>query len=962
RALLQDGFNNTANTFVWPICSNAMDGKSISWNYIYQAVKMNKRKKELSEGNNELNVSKAKRSLRENSQLTAENNFEIPVQPQSNDSKRKSKPTTAETKQEWEEKSQENTKALTVNLQTSSNDEGRNTTSEVKQLSQAKEFLSLPLSQNSAGKFVPVFAKPKKDLTETPERNDGEAAGFHAEQTLMMHKRQEILESNLQCTDSNLACESSEADMQEAKFPPESFQLMGTKVQEAGDMVISHCQKCTSEGLDVKTQNQHKIKNISNEAAMVGDSDQGTGIASNLQEDNCDKNTFVELVPLFPDTLCHEDADSHENRNLSLGSLECPIEKDVSCSTLTEHRISDRGKGNQNEDLLNSCFETVDQKKPTEEDEIAIKLGNFVNEEKETKNVHEEDIDLMDTSIKSKMESNLMKPHFLVDLNITTDKEKNNSCTRGRGAEQSSSDKGAEQNSPFKDGKAAEQNSLHSSGKIAEHSDLCSAGKIADRSSSKSSGKATQQSSPCISAEVVAEQRGNYKITEQSSPQSSGRVLDQKSLQSSGKVAEQGSPHNSGRVSEKISSDKDRDISGKDFLSSTQSIIVDLKMDVEVTESKSIQATETIGLFCLQTEGCDHSECSSSSLQPALYTGESDTGKEEAEKKSETSVGTRAESDPNASTLLIDNSFICENNQEDCITLEWWKENGSEKQSPFSIRDSRPNAFEVKQSTEIVPQAATQIPEAGIESSPLSFGLPLNVKNNEEMVICEKNKMNPLPMENCLSPIDVLEQLEREKVIINHKRETGANSGGWKSLSAADTGLPSSGALRDPSPVDQTCSTWEDALSLDLELLPDNPLQAVLEDNRVEFPRQQPFSVDSNCSPSIPESDLYPERERRGPKTPVPIINTSYPNKLQPRVEMMEGGCDPTKEEDATDVVCGLIIELSNLNRLIMNTHRDLESLKRLKYRKSKQSGRFIVHALKGATNTLYTVKKWKEI
>nr|XP_032636215.1 uncharacterized protein C19orf57 homolog [Chelonoidis abingdonii] len=919
---------------------------------------MNKRKKEPSEGNSELSVSKAKRSLRENSQLTAENNFEIPVQPQSNDSERKSKPTTAGTKQERSEKSQENPEALAVNLQTSSNDEERETTSEPKQLSQAQEFISLPLSQNSAGKFVPVFAKLKRGLTETPERNDGETAGFHTEQTVMMHKLQEILDSNLQCTGSNLACESSEADMQDAKFLPESFQLMVSKVQEAGDMEISHGQKCTSEGLDVKTQNAQKIKNISTKAAMIGDSHQGTGIAFNLQEDSCDKNTFVELVHLFPDTLCHEDAGSHENRNLSLGSLECPIEKDVSCSILTEYRISNRGKGNQNEDL-NSCLENVDQKIPTE-DEIAIKLGNFVKEEKETENVHGEVIDLMDTSIKSKMESNLMKPQFLVDLNITTDKEKNNSCTRGRGEEQRSSDKGAEQTSPFKDDKAAaEQNSLHSSGKIAEHSDLCSAGKIADRSSSKSSGKTTQQSSPCIRAEVVVEQRGSCKVTEQSSPQSSGRVLDRKSLQSSGKVAEQSSLHNSGRVSEKINSDKDGDTSGKDFLSSTQSMIVDLKMDVEVTELKSIQATETTCLFCIQTEGCGHLECNNTSLQTAFYNGESHTGKEEAEKKSKTSEGTRAESDPNASAALIDNGFICENNQEDYITLEWGKENGSQKvrpgrkQSPFGICDARPNPLEVKQSnTEIVPQAATQIPEAGIKSSPLLFGLSLNVKNNEEMVICEKNKMDPVPMENYLSPIDVLEQLEREKVVVNHKRETDANSGVWKSLSAADTGL-SSGALRDPSPVDQTCSLWEDALSLDLEFLPDNPLQTVLEDNRVEFPLKQPFSVDSNCSPSIPESDLYPERERR-PKTPVQIINISYPNKLQPRVEMMEGGCDPTKEEDATDVVCGLIIELSNLNRLIMNTHRDLESLKRLKYRKSRQSGRFIAHGLKGATNTLY--------
>ncbi|XP_075773243.1 break repair meiotic recombinase recruitment factor 1 isoform X2 [Pelodiscus sinensis] len=928
---------------------------------------MNKRKKELS-GDNELNISKAKRSLRENSQLTAETNFEIPV-PQSHDSEQKSKPTTAVTKQEWEEKSQENSEALAGNLQTSSNDEGIKNSPELKQL-------SLPLSQNSSGKFVPVFAKPKKGLTETPQRKNGEAAEFQTEQTLMMHKLQETLESNLRCTDNSLACEPSEVDMQEAKSPPGSSQLMGTKVQEAEDTVIPHCQKCTSEGLDVKTQNQHKINNISNEAAMVGVSHQGT--ASNLKEDSCDQNTYVELVPLFPDTLCQKDAGSHENRNLSLGSLECPIQKDESYSILAEHRIFEGGKDRQNEDV-NSSLQNVDQKKLTEEDETAIKLSN-VKEEKGTKSMHGEGVALVDTSIKSKMESRIIKPQFLVNLNITTDEEQNNNtCTSGRAEEQSSSDKGAEQRNPFKDAKAAEQNSPHGSGKIAEHSDLCSVDKIVGESYSKSSGKATLQSSPCTGDEVVVEQGGSCKVTEQSSPNSSGAFLEQKSENGDGKVVKQRSPHSSGNVSEKTGNDRDREISGKDFPSSSQSIIVDLKMDVEVTESKSVQTTETISLFCLQTERCGPLECSSASQQPAFYTGEPDAGKEEAEKERERSVGTRAESSPVALDSLIDSCFIHENNQEDHIPLEWWKANGSEglrpdrKQSPVSICDSGPNILEVKQSnTDSVPQAATQIPETGIKSSPLSLGLLWNVKNNEETVICEKHKMDPVPMENCLSPldlnittdeeqnmctsrcVDVLEQLKREKVI-SHKRGTDANSGGWPSLSAADISLPT-GALSDPLPVDQTCSSWEDALSLDLELLPDSQFQSVLEDNRVELSQQQPFSVGSNCSPSIPE------REHRDPQMPVPVINISYPNKLQTRVEMMEESCDSTKEQDATDVVCGLIIELSNLNRLIMNTHRDLESFKRLKYRKSRQSGKFFAHALKGATNTVYTVKKWKEV
>ncbi|KAK1342652.1 hypothetical protein QTO34_015418 [Cnephaeus nilssonii] len=44
--------------------------------------------------------------------------------------------------------------------------------------------------------------------------------------------------------------------------------------------------------------------------------------------------------------------------------------------------------------------------------------------------------------------------------------------------------------------------------------------------------------------------------------------------------------------------------------------------------------------------------------------------------------------------------------------------------------------------------------------------------------------------------------------------------------------------------------------------------------------------------------------------------------------------------EDATDTMRGLIIELSNLNRLIMNAHRDLEAFKRLNYRKAKPAGK----------------------
>ncbi|XP_076977744.1 break repair meiotic recombinase recruitment factor 1 isoform X6 [Tamandua tetradactyla] len=50
--------------------------------------------------------------------------------------------------------------------------------------------------------------------------------------------------------------------------------------------------------------------------------------------------------------------------------------------------------------------------------------------------------------------------------------------------------------------------------------------------------------------------------------------------------------------------------------------------------------------------------------------------------------------------------------------------------------------------------------------------------------------------------------------------------------------------------------------------------------------------------------------------------------------------CEASRMEDATETVCGLVMELSNLNRLIMGAHRDLEACKRLRFRKVKPAGK----------------------
>ncbi|XP_061469835.1 break repair meiotic recombinase recruitment factor 1 isoform X11 [Rhineura floridana] len=104
------------------------------------------------------------------------------------------------------------------------------------------------------------------------------------------------------------------------------------------------------------------------------------------------------------------------------------------------------------------------------------------------------------------------------------------------------------------------------------------------------------------------------------------------------------------------------------------------------------------------------------------------------------------------------------------------------------------------------------------------------------------------------------------------------------------------------------------------------------------------------------KGDWCPAGEQSGIKTLASVVNLTYPNNA--RNEGTERICDPYKQEDATDVVCGLIKELSNLNRLIMSAHRDLDSFKRMKFRRNRQFGKLLPHSMGNVTSTLRTAKK----
>ncbi|CAN0023986.1 unnamed protein product [Bubo scandiacus] len=94
-----------------------------------------------------------------------------------------------------------------------------------------------------------------------------------------------------------------------------------------------------------------------------------------------------------------------------------------------------------------------------------------------------------------------------------------------------------------------------------------------------------------------------------------------------------------------------------------------------------------------------------------------------------------------------------------------------------------------------------------------------------------------------------------------------------------------------------------------------------------ELPPQQPLPAAARHDPVGPEPPAAAGRgdaAATGPRQPWPSGNILiFP--------------PPFRREDATDIVCGLILELSNLNRLAMSAHRGLEALRRPKLRRSRR-------------------------
>ncbi|XP_074166846.1 break repair meiotic recombinase recruitment factor 1 isoform X2 [Sminthopsis crassicaudata] len=327
-------------------------------------------------------------------------------------------------------------------------------------------------------------------------------------------------------------------------------------------------------------------------------------------------------------------------------------------------------------------------------------------------------------------------------------------------------------------------------------------------------------------------------------------------------------------------------------------------------------------------------------LEGTLYT---EKDREEARHESKPSEDIRVVSDNSASIVLTPKDLISKIEHKDTIVLALEKEN------------LYPNVEQKQVTTSTDQKEVSQLSGISV-TSPWLMDL-VDEKEPSLSIISGRSEQNLGLKESNLSVSTACLFMGKE-MIADPVKETETNVSSQKSPSVEKTGL----SERRSNSEDHT--DWGESLALELDFLPDSQIRDALDDPNFGFSSEQASSVESTLVPSLPGKNPHLDEEQVQSKAPMVWKSTSSHNKLQPRDEMAEGVCVPPKE-DATAIICGLTVELSNLNRLIMSTHRDLESFRRLKHRKGKAAGKLpnyqFPYPPNGMTYYSHAVKKWKE-
>ncbi|MBZ3875764.1 hypothetical protein SUZIE_134570, partial [Sciurus carolinensis] len=159
---------------------------------------------------------------------------------------------------------------------------------------------------------------------------------------------------------------------------------------------------------------------------------------------------------------------------------------------------------------------------------------------------------------------------------------------------------------------------------------------------------------------------------------------------------------------------------------------------------------------------------------------------------------------------------------------------------------------------------------------------------------------------------------------------------------------PASRPRHPPASSDQ--AEWRESPDVELDFLPDSQMQDALDVPDSEAPPEQVFPAGSKSGLCWPD----PSPHARGDLVVAEV---------QPRPGAAGQAQEACRMADATGTVRGLVVELSNLNRLIMSTHRDLEAFKRLTSRKAKPPGKNpLLYPSRGAGTLSRGEQAWRDL
>ncbi|XP_008101934.2 break repair meiotic recombinase recruitment factor 1 [Anolis carolinensis] len=816
-----------------------------------------KRKADISEEDKEISDSTAKKSHRKKAQLAEESDLTTGSS---------SNTTIAGTNQECIANSPENSDR-------SFTEEDKVTSVQKKELDHTKVFVS----PSQGKKWVPVFRKTKKILTEKLEKNCEETAAISLEK--------------VQHTDKNVL-DTAKRDGQNTVTSSESLQLedsLAPKVEAEEQVVVPR--EDLSETLNINMQDQEDIMKLNSEDANSGlfGSNEEIRMESNLQVSISEEEMPVKHVTCTPDNAVN----GLEKRELS---FTCPLAEN-SAITCTKENITDYIEGSPKEEKhLIGLNITMEQNKVIQDATDDVKEVGCCESERE------KDCLVESVAPQPPKENSIIQLPLVTNISVHTPEEQSNSLCRSSKGEQGSIDaRETDQCPDFQTGQTEEENKIHSTSENFEPR--------ANRLTSTNSEQAIDQSNLWMCDKPVEESDGDKAREYSSSLQVDTFVREQNSI-------------------------GDQDTDWKN-LPEIQPVNIYLEKEGDICEPNCKQVKEP--------EEDDIFESRKISMQEVICNEEREMIKQEAGVKPTPPKSFSALPDPKLGVLMTaeKKESCCENLLSD------------KKQSEINACDLIPNEIMETMSSTDMDQNATKVSETEeitMENSLFSTDIHNNIK--KEIVTCVENESMVITIESGLSSTEVLSVLE---AVDDSVRETDANLEAQSNSPVLRINACVSSGLD----MDQVCASYTDPPSLDVEFLPDSELQGIFESQSFEFEPHKASILDNPHKHVQHESDVCSAGEQSGNKISVPEPNKTHENNVRDQVTEI---CDQSRQEDATDVVCGLIKELSNLNRLTMSMHRDLDSFKRLKFRRNRQSNKLLPHSANNMTNTLNTVRKKREM